>query len=259
MRQPSKSRSLSDVQLQSYISKVIDFSDVIALADPSAQGFRLVTEDKANSIRMFSKNIQTSPIHMMKAQAIMPCSPSDFMRYLDLDIRALWDDHFLSGEIVGSSSTAKDGSLVTMKHIAFVSPLPFLNNRDFELITSERVDAKTGVAMLKAFSLPRGSIKSVTADVVRAVIEIAGFVASPIQSPDGSREKQWSEVTYVALVSPGGRIPPMVVNVVIGKQTSGLRGLQEFISSHPLSQLGNIGSGNTKEKATRLMALRSKI
>ena len=50
-------------------------------------------------IFMFTKPVTSSPIHMMKANVRMPCTPKAFLRYLEMDVRCLWDDLFLVGQV----------------------------------------------------------------------------------------------------------------------------------------------------------------
>jgi hypothetical protein len=62
-----------------------------------------------------------------------------------------------------------------------------------------------------------------------------------------------SKVVYIALVQPMGRIPPLLVNLVIGKQTSGLKYLQKFIAKHPLSVLPRSkDAGGGRKPASKL-------
>lgn len=247
----------------------LDFSDVTALAG-SSEGFKLVSRDSVNGIDMFTRPVASSPVHMMRASVVMPCRAEHFLRYLELDMRAHWDEHFISGQVLrdvtphalrpknnnndssnsvsrnsnndssGNSDTATRGDFVkvSMKHIAFLSPIPLLQNRDFELVVAERV--ANGVATLKAISPPVGHVRPRARGFVRGVIPLSGFVAVPFRFWDPVRgaECDGCRVTYVALVHPMGLVPPMLVNAVVGKQTSGLVQLQAFVRNHPIGNLG---------------------
>ena len=73
--------------------------------------------------------------------------------------------------------------------------------------------------------------------MVRGSILQSGFIVKPARVADLPSELRHvgaaCEVTYIALVHPRGRLHPTIVNLVIGKQTATLRGLQEFVAAHP--------------------------
>ena len=404
------------------ITQVVDFTDVVALAHPEAHGFKVASMDNKHGIKMLTKPVEESPVHLMKAESLMPCPPAEFLRYLDTEIRAMWDENIHSSQVIrnldvvskkdsllssSSSSLTKEkgtnrsrnnnGTMITstlLKHMEFKSPLPqFFRNRDFEIVVHEQLDKQSGVGLLKAFSTPReylkpvvrddgpngrgattragqavaasvgrwlgmgsggGSCKSNTAAsssseglndetspssgggeinteaVVRGSIVMSGFVVVPLLLLDDGtvvedrrglseseheggvralgtlpptfqallkhRQKSradagldpvefmtlptirggatsssssslpkttqyrviGSKVVYIALVQPMGRIPPMLVNLVIGKQTSGLKYLQKFIAKNPLSTLpqskdgSSSGSGGGVRSASKL-------
>jgi len=238
------------------IAKATDVGDIISLADPTAPGFRLAKIDEVHGITMHVREVPSSPIHLMRASVSMPCTPREFLRYLDLDLRLLWDEYFLEGSLrrsldvndiaktVSSISTLQRASSyvsIQFKHVGFRSPVPLLSNRDFEFVIVESVDEATATATLKAVSA------SVTGTVypanderyIRGRIDLSGFVAKPCTYVDtvSGATRPGCQVTYIALVNPMGLIPPFVVNVVIGKQASGLVGLQRFIRDHPLTVL----------------------
>ena len=376
------------------VSQVVDFTDVVALAHPDAVGFKVASVDSRHGIKMLTKPVEESPVHLMKAESLMPCPPHEFLRYLDTEIRAMWDENIASSQVIrkieveqaaptaaaatSSSSSCgaemvgsgKVATLTILKHMEFRSPLPQLfRNRDFEIIVHEHMDAHSGVCLLKAFSTPRGYLKPVvtkgdegsgvagatsrasqamaaslgswlgmgsskpqgnpnadsaiggdvgdlsTEAVVRGSIIMSGFVVVPlVELEDGTivedrrgmaeleekisgrggaraedvrsvgclpaafqllmgqrqknrlqanltpleyitlpaigerrkggeppQMKQYRvvgcKVIYIALVQPMGRIPTMLVNLVVGKQTSGLKLLQRFIARHPLTVL----------------------
>jgi hypothetical protein len=322
-----------------------DFSDIIELAQPNAPHFKLVSHDEGRGIRMFTRPVKSSPIQLMKASALMPCPPKDLLRYLDMDIRAMWDEHFIEGTVVRELRRKNDVAMSTLpllaerissrqvktvakerengasgsrplianerrtaaaklvaksaptqprtpapallvagaapsqtatvaqssalralpaktdgteakiqlKHIAFLSPIPLIMDRDFELVVAEQV-LPSGTAVLKAFSTPRGYIKPPVPGYVRGVVSISGFVAEPLRYVDPTlrREVNGSRVTYIALVHPMGLIPPFLVNVVVGKQTSALSQLQEFIARNPLSELLSVKAGELEFSGSRI-------
>ena len=214
------------------IAAVSDFSDIIALAKDDT-GFKQAAVDKQRNISMFTKPVAESPIHMMKARAVMPCGPKDLLGYLELDRRQMWDDHFIRGHVLNESTTgapAEDASSLVMggpanvwfKYMAFKSPMPVVvQKRDFELVVGEQL-LKDGTAVLKALSPPMGRCHPQENGFVRGVIEISGFVAEPIG-------KHSCRVTYVALVDPKGMVPPVAVNILVGKQTATLAQMQRVI------------------------------
>ena len=285
---PSPSYAVSDLPepLASVCHRTLQFDDVIKLARDNAPGFRLVTHDTKNNIKMYTAPVEASPIHMMKASVTMPCSPSAFLRYLDFDVRSMWDEHFIEGQVIhqfskddvtvlrkaqtnntdevlagGSSLSGSPSSIsssssssswsapitLQLKHVGFLSPVPLLTDRDFELIVAESFDERTGVAILKALSPPIGAIYPTTAakggggsgKYVRGLISLSGFVVSPVRYVDPvlRRDIDGCSVTYIALVHPMGLIPPALVNIVVGKQTAGLLQLQAFMRQHPVASL----------------------
>jgi hypothetical protein len=267
-------------QQETWIAKACSFHDVLELARTS-DGFRLASSDDPHQIRMYTKVVPESPIQLMKASTVMPCSPTHFLRYLDMDVRSLWDEHFVEGVVVQeltieptashshgvappppsfhttpTAATAVDGVCsgggrcsggvkVQLKHIGFLSPIPFLQNRDFELVIAEHVCPQTGVAVLKAFSPPAESVVPFRkSEYVRGIVGISGFVAEPLRYREprlNHSEVDGCRVTYVALVHPMGLIPPFLVNQVVGKQTAAMHQLQDFIAANPLKTLQQRG------------------
>ncbi len=267
------SESVADV-----CRRALEFDDVIALAHSNAPGFRLVTHDVANSIQMYTAPVEASPIHMMKASVTMPCAPAAFLRYLDFDVRSLWDEHFIEGAVLekfssddiallqrretktalqqqqtSATAVSKEGSssgavqtawtapvTLQLKHVGFLSPVPLLTDRDFELVVAESYDERRNIAVLKALSLPIGAIYPVkSSKYVRGLITLSGFIVSPVKYVDPVMDKEISgcSVTYIALVHPMGLIPAALVNIVVGKQTAGLLQLQTFMRRNPIATL----------------------
>ena len=87
---------------------------------------------------------------------------------------------------------------------------------------------------------------------VRGDILLSGFIARSVStsSPTPPRGNSTTHetsgpkgcvtschVTYIALVHPNGKTPPSLVNILIGKQTSALKSLQQFIAKHPIAEL----------------------
>lgn len=219
-----------------------DFSDILALADPAAPGFRSVFRDAARGIEMFTKPVTESPIHLMRAVCEMPCEAGAFLRYLEHDLRPSWDDHFLHGRVV-----RRLGPLTVLKYLAFRSPMPFVQARDFELVVSQK-ELPDGRALVKALSPPMGTALGLDPRFVRGNILLSGFVAAPLPSAgsasapslvvgQSSDEPSRCRVTYVALINPMGLVPAMLVNVVIGKQTTTMAGMQRFVREHPFDAL----------------------
>eukprot|EP00758_Cryptobia_borreli_P004532 Tbor_TRINITY_DN4434_c0_g1::TRINITY_DN4434_c0_g1_i1::g.7915::m.7915 len=270
---------MNDSVTAGLLGKCSDFSDIISLAAPSAPGFKIATEDPEYGIVMLTRPVpELSPVHMMKAEVIMPCPPHVFLRYLDTSIRTQWDEHLVIGDVIRHLEPT-----VFLKHMEFKSPLTLFRNRDFELIVAERI-CPDGTAMLKTFSTPRGMLrpekgtaypsrfgrlKDGSASCVRGDLLISGFVAKPLFADEHplsefsvslrhlinqrrinlgdaadddavicngkKRRVVGCKVTYIVLVQPNGRIPSILVNTVIGRQTSGLKILQRYIVENPLS------------------------
>ncbi|CUG06297.1 Hypothetical protein, putative [Bodo saltans] len=276
---PTAATTSTTPQQEQWISKACSFQDVLDLAR-SKEGFRLASSDDKHQIRMFTKVVAESPIQLMKASTVMPCTPRDFLRYLDMDVRSLWDEHFVEGvvlreltreappqqqhqhraattssalgsplaeEVLASSSSScvcqRGGGKVKvqLKHIGFLSPIPFLQNRDFELVIAEHYCPQCKVAVLKAFSPPAESVVPLRpSEYVRGIVGISGFVAEPLRYREPRfqhAEVEGCRVTYVALVHPMGLIPPFLVNQVVGKQTSAMVLLQDFIAANSLKDL----------------------
>lgn len=250
-----------------WMARACDFSDIwdLAISPGRHNEFRLSSTDDANQITMHTKAVASSPIHLMKACAVMPCAPRAFLRYLDMDVRSLWDEHFLEGVVLSdtiatvpltavaavpnSSHTTEAAAAdavtqvhVQMKHVAFASPIPLLLHRDFELVIGETL-RPDGVAILKAFSPPVESVVPARPEYVRGLVSISGFVAVPHRYFEArlGRKVDGCRVTYIALVHPMGLIPSFLVNTVIGKQTSALKHLQDFIAKNPLTKLADEG------------------
>jgi hypothetical protein len=276
---PRPSVTLSE-QLADVCRRTLDFDDVLTLAHSSAPGFRLVTHDARNNIRMYTAPVEASPIHMMKASVTMPCAPEAFLRYLDFDVRCMWDEHFIEGAVIRkfsdrevkdlqkrllldtpskisektspplrsnsptksvvSSTTWKAPVTLQLKHVGFLTPVPLLADRDFELVVAESFDEQSGVAILKALSPPVGSVYAANSNkYVRGVISLSGFIVTPVRYVDPvlGRDVSGCSVTYIALVHPMGMIPSALVNIVVGKQTAGLQQLQTFMRQNPIATL----------------------
>ena len=171
---------------QALAAAALDFSDVLYYSSPEAcGGFKRVAEERRRSISVFSRAMQCSPINMMRATVVMPCSPAEFVRYMEPDARVLWDEHYKYGRLIRrvkplpppsasasaagpSPSTASApataaggdqqvGDYPQLKIFEFNSPVPSLvRARDFEMVMSQRVNPADGTALVKGFSTPKG-------------------------------------------------------------------------------------------------------
>ena len=221
----------------------------------------------------------------------MPCSADAFLRFLDFDVRSMWDEHFIEGQVIHQFSkedvaqlqqvkcksqlptTARDSSssssgtdskeqkwtapvTLHLKHVGFLSPVPLLTDRDFELVVAESYDDQTGIAILKALSPPIGSTFPSTGKYVRGVISLSGFIVKPVRYVDPVLRKDINgcNVTYIALVHPMGLIPAALVNIVVGKQTAGLLQLQAFMRQNPVHTLPPRTEKLAKERVLRIPA-----
>jgi hypothetical protein len=239
------------------VEDVLDMTDVVRLAGPeSAAEFRLAST--GSGVAMFTKPVPSFPVHCMKGQVTMPCTPKEFLSYLELNVRKQWDDLLLNGHIVEHIVThkapvaaAEGTATVQTKYMAFASPIRGLfKARDFELVVGERM-LPDGTAILKAVSPPAGTVVPlVPAQYVRGEVRLSGFVAKPATVSDGrGGTVQHCEVTYVALVHPRGNIPTLLVNAVIGKQSAALVRLRTFIEA---DQRARQNSGDTRRMAAKL-------
>ena len=175
-RPPSIEDPAGAAVAESLMRVVADNNDILRLAQPEHPGFTVASRDDRARITMLTMPVPGCPIVMMKARAVMPCSPDEFLRYLDFDVRQRWDDHFRTGRVVKAMAlpppaAPQDGPAngagagvggdeagdrtVLFKYMAFTSPLPVLRNRDFELAVAEEIHAD-GTAVLKAVSTPVG-------------------------------------------------------------------------------------------------------
>ncbi|CCW62581.1 unnamed protein product [Phytomonas sp. EM1] len=78
-------------------------SGTSAVRPPCAFGtltFRRIASNNHTGVEIFSAAVEGCPIHLMRASAIMPCSPADLLKYMDSDIRPAWDSHLRSSRIV---------------------------------------------------------------------------------------------------------------------------------------------------------------
>ncbi|KEG06135.1 hypothetical protein DQ04_15731000 [Trypanosoma grayi] len=120
--------------------------------------------------------------------------------------------------------------------MAIRSPIPLVQNRDFEMVVAEEV-RNDGTAWVKAFSTPLGYIEPLDPQqpkYVRALMLFSGILAQPITGEEGHAR---CRLSYVALVHPMGLLPSFVVNMVLSAQMNALRKLQRFILEHPLATL----------------------
>lgn len=253
-RPPAVAAAPTEAEL---IQTVQDFSDVLELSRDDFPGFVTHVHDEKHWIKMQTLKDDCSPIHLMKATARMPCSPRAFMQFLELDVRSQWDEYLHSAHVVAQ---VPGHPHTFFKYMRFRAPVPFLSHRDFELVACEK-ELPDGTMLLKSISTPRGMLvpPKERDGVVRGVVFLSGFVVKPVARgherlsiPASSSAAQRSssescrecEATYIALIHPMGLIPSALVNVLIGKQTSGLIELQRFMSAHP-----HLGYSSTSQGA----------
>lgn len=299
-------------------SRARDLSDIIALAESPSISSSATTSSASNSIFAFSeqvndlarqiristKTFSTFPVDMVKAVVYIPIAPQDFLKMLELEKRATWDEHFRGGEVLYKDGVpnADDFTIKTMRFDAFPN---LVRPREFEMAVHTKVDPVTGNAYVKAISTLFEFGAKTSDSAVRGFIPLSGFVVRPVNvneevcreimyedesdaeqkqniseknaassddktkknekskssffskgnsligqvrqlmpkrsssNADASSKNKYghlpplfpsttihSEVTYVALVHPRGSIPVMLLNLVIGKQTASMKGLQ---------------------------------
>lgn len=145
---------------------------------------------------------------------------------------------------------------VAIHYLETKSPVPFIQDRDFELVVSEEV-REDGSAYMKAFSTPLGysmPLDPRQSRYVRGVVLLSGVVARPFVVSDsagaallppslqglyrsGGGPLQCCTLEYIGLVHPMGMIPAVFVNVVISAQLTLMQKLQAFIATHPMERL----------------------
>lgn len=115
-----------------------------------------------------------------------------------------------------------------------------------EVLREIHRDASSSLSPSSAFSSFFSSSSSSAKTAAKTI--------SSSSAPDEDDDLVHSEVTYVALVHPRGGIPVFLLNLIIGKQTSGLRNLQ-------LAAANRVGFGGTAATAAakKKQNLKSKI
>ena len=165
---------------------------------------------------------------------------------------------------------------VAIHYLETRSPVPFVQDRDFELVVAEEVRAD-GTAYSKALSTPFGyhmPLDPQQSRYVRAVVLLSGMVARTLEaavveevlppmlkrhrasqlmnakskssvkgtthtppSPPSPPPTEYCVLEYIGLVHPMGMLPAVLVNVVISAQLNAMRKMQAFIAQHPMSTL----------------------
>ncbi|CAJ1026747.1 hypothetical protein Q4I32_004332 [Leishmania shawi] len=234
---------------------------------PSPQSplvFRCIAADADTGISVYSTPVEECPMHLMRAYAVLPCSPGDVLQYMESDIRPRWDSHIrrsallrelsppeqtkamerqyrlstsigTAGAAVGQrnptslSEQSRDAARqrapsssrttnatgggcgsaavsvpttavaaapltsfqylpgqrrVAIHHLETRSPVPFAQDRDFEIVVAEEIRLD-GTAYMKAFSTPLGYHMPLTphqSRYVRAVVVLSGMVACPLDA-----------------------------------------------------------------------------
>ncbi|CAJ1989229.1 hypothetical protein conserved [Leishmania donovani] len=225
--------------------------------------FRCIAADSDTGISVYSTPVEDCPMHLMRAYAVLPCSPGDVLQYMDNDIRPRWDSHLrrsallreltppeqtkaverqyrlstsigtagaavsqrsptsLSAQsrgalrqrassssrttdaihgdcgsaLVSGPATAADSSPTAFKYLPGQrrvaihyletrSPVPFVQDRDFEIVVAEEVRSDD-TAYVKAFSTPLGyhmPLGPHQSRYVRAVVLLSGMVARPLDA-----------------------------------------------------------------------------
>ncbi|CAG9574621.1 conserved hypothetical protein [Leishmania major strain Friedlin] len=225
--------------------------------------FRCIAADSDTGISVYSTPAEDCPMHLMRAYAVLPCSPGDVLQYMDNDIRPRWDSHLrrsallreltppeqtkaverqyrlstsigtagaavsqrsptsLSAQSQGalrqraSSSPRTTGAIhggcgsavvsgpataaassptafqylpgqrrVAIHYLETRSPVPFVQDRDFEIVVAEEV-RPDDTAYVKAFSTPLGyhmPLGPHQSRYVRAVVVLSGMVARPLDA-----------------------------------------------------------------------------
>ncbi|RNF26129.1 uncharacterized protein Tco025E_01612 [Trypanosoma conorhini] len=239
--------------------EAVNFADVerLLLAGAGETGFKLIAQDAACGISLHSRPVEECPMHLMRAEVGLPCRPAEVLAYLNVSTRRRWDRHIAELSAVRTlprpGRDAVDAAVVdvdsvtelqllpgqrrvALYYMAVRTPIPLVQNRDFELVVAEEV-RRDGTVWVKAFSTPLGYVEPLDprqSVYVRALMLFSGILARPVPNSKGNTE---CHVSYVALVHPMGLIPSVVVNLVLGAQLSALRRLQRFIRRHPLSTL----------------------
>jgi hypothetical protein len=173
-----------------FIRAVTDFSDIMRLAKTD-QGFRPAASDKARNIFMYTMPVTISPVHMMKATATMPCTPREFLQWLELENRPVWDDHFITGSILGETP-----SFLKAMELAYPPRRSTAAGNDAVTPQGAQVSATGGAAT------PAVSKKSLDVKSLSNVDELASKTRPPSQGPAVS--SQGTSVADVDTVSNAG-------------------------------------------------------
>lgn len=62
--------------------------------------FKRIAEDAETGVEVYSAAVKDSPIHLMRAVSIMPCSPGKLLQYMDNDIRPQWDAYVRESHVI---------------------------------------------------------------------------------------------------------------------------------------------------------------
>ncbi|ESL08010.1 hypothetical protein TRSC58_04295 [Trypanosoma rangeli SC58] len=250
--------------------EAVNFADVerLLLVGALETGFKPIAQDAACGISLHSRPVEECPVQLMRAEVGLPCRPAEVLAYLNVSTRRRWDRHIAElravrilprpSGISGDADIADVDSVeelqlkpgqrrVALYYMAVRTPIPLVQNRDFEMVVAEEV-RRDGTVWVKAFSTPLGYVEPLDpcqSNYVRALMLFSGILARPVPNSKGVME---CHVSYVALVHPMGLIPSAVVNFVLSAQLNALKGLQRFILQHPLSTLAE---GITASEANR--------
>ncbi|CBZ27480.1 conserved hypothetical protein [Leishmania mexicana MHOM/GT/2001/U1103] len=224
--------------------------------------FRCIAADSDTGISVYSTPVEDCPMHLMRAYAVLPCSPRDVLQYMDNDIRPRWDSHLRRSALLreltppeqtkaverqyrlstsigtagaavsqrsptslsaqsrgalrqrassprttdairaatGSAAVSDPATAAASSPTAFKylpgqrrvgihyletrSPVPFVQDRDFEIVVAEEV-RPDGTTYMKAFSTPLGYHMPLVphqSRYVRAVVLLSGMVARPLDT-----------------------------------------------------------------------------
>ncbi|GET88995.1 hypothetical protein, conserved [Leishmania tarentolae] len=225
--------------------------------------FRCIAADSDTGISVFSTPVEDCPMHLMRAYAVLPCSPREVLQYMGNDIRPRWDSYLRRSALlreltppeqtkaverqyplsssIGTAGTAvvqrsptslsaqsrgalhqpassspctTDGTggcggrtaalgpaiaahsssaafeylpgqrRVAIHYLETRSPVPFVQDRDFEIVVAEEVRSDD-TAYMKAFSTPLGyhmPLGPRQTRYVRAVVLLSGMVARPLDA-----------------------------------------------------------------------------
>ncbi|KAG5504046.1 hypothetical protein GH5_04907 [Leishmania sp. Ghana 2012 LV757] len=78
--------------------------------------FRCIASDPNSGVSVYSTPVEDCPMHLMRAYAVLPCSPGDVLQYMDSDIRPGWDSHIRRSTLLRELAPPEHAEVVGLQH-----------------------------------------------------------------------------------------------------------------------------------------------